>query len=148
MDKEETQEQEDRHAQGLRQARAQSSRAEAKAGEDAQTTTDDSSEEEEKEKTALNIMTLFDVAGDLLGWVPFLGGIVRVITGAGAVIQSFKLNIAVRVKAWVINGVMALIDILLSFVGLNILPTQTIGAAIIRMMAGNAKTIEKIGHDK
>lgn len=90
-------------------------------------------------KAALINMYLFDGVGDILGAFPFIGGIVRFITGVGAVIQSFKINPAVRVTAWVINGVTALIDICLSFIGLNFLPTQTIGAAIIGVIASNAE---------
>ena len=127
---------EDEHARGLRAARAGSK--DATTAENEQALSDGSSEEEhESEKTALNIMTWFNVAGDLLGWIPFVGGIVRFITGVGAVIQSFKLNISVRVTAWIINGVIALIQVLLSFVGLNFFPLQTIGAVIIRMMRSN-----------
>ena len=126
---------EDQYAQTLRQKRQE----DAGMAEKGQETADDSSEEEnENEKTALNIMTWFNVAGDLLGWVPFVGGIVRFITGTGAVIQSFKLNITIRVTAWVINGVIALIQVFLSFIGLNFFPLQTICAVIIRMMRNNA----------
>ncbi len=135
MEDETTQEREDQHALELRQKRQENS----VAAEKGQPAADDSSEEEnENEKAALNRMTWFNVAGDLLGWIPFVGGIVRFITGVGAVVQSFKLNISVRITAWVINGVIALIQIFLSFFGLNFFPLQTIGAAIIRMMRNSA----------
>lgn len=109
------------------------------AAKSEQVSADEPSEEERgRETAALNSMTVFDIAGDLFGWVPFLGGIVRFIAGAGAVFQSFKLNIAVRAKAWVINGALALVEIALSVFGLNELPLQTFGAIIIRIIASNA----------
>lgn len=102
-----------------------------------------SDDDVEKETSALNNMTLLDVAGDLLGWVPFLGGIVRAVIGVAVIIQSSKLNIRVRVKAWVINGLIAFVEVVLSLFGLNFLPLQTIGAIIIRVIANNAKQEKK-----
>jgi len=137
-------ENEEQHAQNLRQAVATDKARSGIAG--AQTTVDKGSLEENKAgwRSALMTMFGFDLAGDFFGSIPFIGGIVRLITGIGAIIQSFKLNPAVRVRAWIINGITALIDMLLSFVGLNFLPTQTIGAGIITIMSGNAEQKEQL----
>lgn len=127
MEDEGTQEWEDKHARDLRQARAVKSQTSGEEVESAET-----SENQEDEKAAENNTFWLSIISDTLGAIPFIGGGIRALAGLAIHFQALKLNAAIRTKTLAMNGLITLLQILLSFFGLNVLPLASLGRMFIR----------------